>query len=177
MGLPGLVLSLSWIIAAAADIGAWRVSEGSGLPPEEFDPVWKLLFLLRHPTKFVSDVITSLDYSAELWRQLIGVFGWLDVPMRSLAYPIISVLLVITFFDELGFDRPARRRIAIVSAVTILGYCLAVCIIFFITLTPSNADRILGLQGRYFIVVLPLIALSMSAVVTAVLDAQHRRRQ
>ncbi len=162
--LPSLVLSLAWIIAAGADVGAWRISEGSGLPPEEFDPVWKLLFLLRHPVKFLSDVITSLDYSAELWRQLIGVFGWLDVPMRSLAYPLISGLLVMTLFEKLGFDRPARWRIGMVSAFTILSYCLAVCVIFFITLTPSTADRIHGLQGRYFIVVLPLLALGVSAM-------------
>jgi uncharacterized membrane protein len=164
VALPGLILSLCWIIAAGADVGAWRISEGSGLPPEEFDPVWKLLFLLGHPGKFGSDVITSLDYSAELWKQLIGVFGWLDVPMRSLAYPLISGLLVFTLFDELGFDRAARWRIAIVSAFTILSYCLAVFVIFFITLTPSNADRIHGLQGRYFIVVLPLLALGLSAM-------------
>ena len=49
------------------------------------------------PVKFSSAVVTSLDYSWELWRQLIGVFGWLDVPMRDWVYPIISLLLALTF--------------------------------------------------------------------------------
>jgi uncharacterized membrane protein len=37
--------------------------------------------------------------------------------------------------------------------------------IFFVTLTPTTADRILGLQGRYFIAVLPLLAIVLSALV------------
>jgi hypothetical protein len=165
VSIPSIALSLSWIIFAGADVGAWRLREGNALPAQEFDPRWKLLFLLRHPLKFMTDVINSLDYSAELWKQLIGVFGWLDVPMRGLAYPVITALLVVTLFDELALSSRARCRIAIVSALTMLGYCLAVCTIFFVTLTPTEAGRIEGLQGRYFLVVLPLLGLTASAIV------------
>jgi hypothetical protein len=163
--VPGVVLSLLWIVAVSADMGAWRVSEGSGLPPEEFDPTWKLLFLLEHPYEFISAAITSLDYTGELWRQLIGVFGWLDVPMRNWVYPLISLLLVVTLFDEMNFNWAARSRIAIIAAFTAFSYCVAVACTLFITLTPSTAGRIYGLQGRYFIVILPLLALIVSAIV------------
>jgi uncharacterized membrane protein len=163
--VPGLVLSILWIVTVSADIGAWRISEGSGLPPQEFDPVWKLQFLLDHPREFISAAITSLDYTGELWRQLIGVFGWLDVRMRSWVYPIISLLLMLTFFDTLGFGRTTRWKVACIAAFTALCYLLAVFVTFFITLTPTTADRIHGLQGRYIIVILPLLALSVSAVV------------
>jgi uncharacterized membrane protein len=164
IALPGLILSFLWVIAVSADVGAWRVSEGSGLPPEEFDPAWKFVFLLQHPYRFISAAVTSLDYAPELWRQMIGVFGWLDVPMRSLAYPVISVLLAMTLFARLGFDTATRIRIAIVSASVIMTYCLAVFAIFFVTMTPSSAERIYGLQGRYFIVILPPLALIVSAI-------------
>jgi uncharacterized membrane protein len=36
--------------------------------------------------------------------------------------------------------------------------------IFFVTMTPSSAERIYGLQGRYFIVILPPLALIVSAI-------------
>jgi uncharacterized membrane protein len=162
---PGFVLSFLWIAIVSADIGAWRISEGSGLPPQEFDPVWKLQFLLDHPREFIFAAITSLDYTGELWRQLIGVFGWLDVRMRSWVYPIVSLLLVLTFFDRLEFGRTTRWKVASIAAFTAFCYCLAVFGTFFITLTPSTAERIHGLQGRYFIVILPLLALGVSAVV------------
>lgn len=164
IAVPGLLLSLLWIVAVSADVGAWRISEGSGLPPEEFSPSWKLLFLLQHPVQFISAVVTSLDYSGELWRQLIGVFGWLDVPIRDWVYPVISLLLVSTFFDTLTFDPPTRWRIALVAAFTAFSYWVAVFCTFFITFTPSTAERIYGLQGRYFIVMLPLLALVVSAL-------------
>jgi len=162
---PGIVLSLSWVLAVDADVGAWRLRGDNNVPSAEFDPRHRLLFLLDHPLKFASNIITSLDYSGELWRQLIGVFGWLDVPMRSFVYPMVTVLLVLTLFDELGLGRRARLRVSIVSAMTMVSYCLAVCAIFFITLTPSDADRIHGLQGRYFLILLPLLALFLSAIV------------
>jgi uncharacterized membrane protein len=164
VAVPGLVLSLLWIAAVSGDIGAWRISEGSGLSPQEFDPVWKLVFLLAHPDKFISAVITSLDYTGELWRQLIGVLGWLDVRMQAWVYPVISLLLVLTFFDSLEFDRVTQWKVACIAASTALAYCLAVFAAFFITLTPTAAERIHGLQGRYFIVILPLVALSVRAV-------------
>jgi uncharacterized membrane protein len=162
--LPGFALSLAWILLSAADVGAWRISESSGLPAHEFDPIWKLTYLLHHLLAFAEMSITSLDYAPELWRQLIGVFGWLDVPMRAWAYPAISVLLAPCFVGALGLSGTARARAAVVAVATALAYCCAVFIIFFVTLTPTTADRIHGLQGRYFLVLLPLLAIVLSAM-------------
>ena len=108
--------------------------------------------------------IRSLDYTPELWRQLIGVFGWLDVPMRAWAYPVISLLLAPCFVGALGLAGAARARVAVLALAAALAYCCAVFIIFFVTLTPTTADRIHGLQGRYFLVVLPLLAIALSAM-------------
>jgi uncharacterized membrane protein len=162
---PGVVLALAWTIAASPDVGAWRISEGSGLPAQEFDPSWKLQFLLKHPLNFLHAALTSLDYSAELWRQAIGVFGWLDVRMRIWIYPIVSLLLALTFFDKIDCDRATRLRVAALGGATIIAYYLLVCLLFFLTFSPSGADRIYGLQGRYFIVLIPLFALIASAMV------------
>jgi uncharacterized membrane protein len=53
----------------------------------------------------------------------------------------------------------------VTALLAALAYCAAVFIIFFITLTPSTAERIHGLQGRYFIAVLPLLAIVVSAII------------
>jgi uncharacterized membrane protein len=163
--LPGVILALAWTVAASPDAGAWRISEGSGLPPQEFDPLWKLDFLLKHPLHFLAASLKSLDYFVDLWRQAIGVFGWLDVEMRSWAYAIISLLLALTFFDKLGADPASRRRVGLTAAATILAYYLLVCLLFYLTFSPSDADRIYGLQGRYFIMLIALFALIVSATV------------
>jgi uncharacterized membrane protein len=163
--LPAVVLSLGWVLISSADVGAWRISEGSGLPPQEFDPLWKLAFLLHHPLAFAAMSLTSLDYAPTLWRQLIGVFGWLDVPMRPWTYAAISLLLMPCFLDSFALPRTARAQIALIACAATIAYCLAVFVVFFVTLTPSAANRIHGLQGRYFIVVLPLVGIFLSAII------------
>ena len=163
--LPAIVLSAGWIALSSADVGAWRISEGSDLPAHEFDFWWKLAYLLQHPFAFVKMSFTSLDYVPYLWRQLIGVFGWLDVPMRPWSYALISFLLALSLPDTLALARSARIRVAAVALLAALAYCAAVFVIFFITLTPSTAERIHGLQGRYFIALLPLLAIVVSAVI------------
>jgi uncharacterized membrane protein len=163
--LFALVLSVGWVFLSSADVGAWRISEGSGLPAHEFDFFWKLSYLLHHPLAFAAMSLTSLDYVPELWRQLIGVFGWLDVPLRPWAYAAISFLLALCLPDTLALPRAARARAAAVALLTALAYCAAVFVIFFITLTPSTAERIHGLQGRYFVALLPLLAIVVSAII------------
>jgi uncharacterized membrane protein len=162
---PAFVLSLCWILLSSADVGAWRVRDDSALPAYEFDPMWKLVYLLRHPFAFARMSVTSLDYTPELWRQLIGLFGWLDVPMRPWIYAATSLLLALCSFERLALSPTVRMRAAAIALLAAIVYCLAVFVIFFVTLTPSTADRIHGLQGRYFIVVLPLLAVVVSAMV------------
>ena len=154
----GVILALAWTFYASPDVAAWRIREAGALPAQEFDPLWKLQFFLEHPLNFLRAAFSTLDYSGELWRQGIGVFGWLDVKMRNWTYPVISILLALTFFGKLDIDQGTRLRVGLVAGVTILAYYLLVCLLFFLTFTPSDADRIYGVQGRYFIVLIPLFA-------------------
>src|SRR6266436_4312938 len=41
--LPGLILSLLWVIAVSADIAVWRLLEERNDSSEQFDPLWTLL--------------------------------------------------------------------------------------------------------------------------------------
>jgi hypothetical protein len=160
--LPGLILGPLWVIAASAEVGVWRVIHMGR--PEEFDPVWKLRFMLEHPLHFPMLLIKSLDYSGELWKQLIGVLGWLDNPLRPAVYPALSALLVVVSLQRLALDRGTRARIAAIAALAAVSYFLAVWLIFFLTWTPVQADRVLGVQGRYFIVMLPPLVLALAAL-------------
>jgi Predicted membrane protein (DUF2142) len=44
---PGIILALAWAFAFPPDVRAWRIAEANALPAQEFDPMWKLQFLLR----------------------------------------------------------------------------------------------------------------------------------
>src|SRR3546814_9340042 len=88
--LPGSLLILLWISLTSGEMAAWRMARGTGLPLEQFDPIWKLGFLVEHPLHFPRMLLASLPRQAgTLWQQLIGVLGWLDAPLRPWFYPVL----------------------------------------------------------------------------------------
>jgi uncharacterized membrane protein len=100
----------------------------------------------------------------EFWRQVIGVLGLFDTVLRSWVYPTLSLILFSTFLVRLPLDLAARLRIAILSGVTILAYFAVVYLIAYLVFTPMNADSVWGVQGRYFVPVLPLIVLLVATL-------------
>ena len=163
--LPGLCLTFVWLYAGSIDIGAWRITGETDQARDAFDPVAKLRFMLEHPMHFPAALLQSLDYSVELWRQLIGVLGWLDTYLVPLAYPTLTALTIVTFAEKLQVDSERRYRIAFWCIAAVLAYILAIFLIFYLSWTPIDSDRVLGVQGRYFIVVLPPLALFVAAIV------------
>ena len=85
--------------------------------------------------------------------QFLGLF---DTVLRAWFYDLIGVLLVTTFVSPLGNDR--RLACVLAALFTALAYCLSIFLIFYLIWTPVSADQIWGVQGRYFVPVLPLLA-------------------
>jgi uncharacterized membrane protein len=161
--LPAVLLGIVWVLVTGGEMAAWRL-HGEGDSGEQFRIGWKLKFMLQHPLHFPSVAFASLDYSAELWRQLIGVLGWLDTRLHPLAYPVLSGLLLLANLDRLKAPRDIRRRIAIVALFTAMAYAVLVFLLFFITSTPIEADRVHGVQGRYYVVAVPLLAIFVATL-------------
>ena len=163
--LPGLVLTGLWILAIAGDAGTWRVIAAAKRAAEDFDPVRKLVFLMQEPLRFPTIILATLAHEGyEHWRQLIGVLGWLDTLLQAWVYPVMTVLLCASFVAPLPFERNLRRRIAAVAALGAVGYFLTVYLIFYLSWTPIDMDEVWGIQGRYFVVALPLVALVVAAL-------------
>jgi uncharacterized membrane protein len=165
--LPGLILSPLWVVAVGGDAGTWRISDGSNLPAEQFDPLWKLGQMALHPLLFPQMLLATLTRDCvALWPQLIGVLGWGDTWLQPLAYPLLGAGLVASFLARLELDRAARLRIAGIGLLTMLVYVVSVYLVFFLAWSPIGEGFIYGVQGRYFVVLLPVAA----AVVAALVD-------
>jgi uncharacterized membrane protein len=161
--MTALVAALLWTAVSSADVGAWRLVELTGANAEQFSPGWKLRFMMSNPLAFPSALLGMLAKTdpMEFWRQLIGVFGLFDTVLRAWFYDLIGILLIATFVSPLGGGR--RLACALTSLFTAIAYCLAIFLIFYLIWTPIDADQILGVQGRYFVPVLPLLAAAMAA--------------
>jgi uncharacterized membrane protein len=160
---PGIALSLWWVAMSGGDVGTWRVIAGTETPAEKFDLTAKLWFMAANPLHFFAAMISTLDNWPDLARGLVGVLGWGDTPLQDWVYPAIGMLLVGTFFARLELDRPARLRAGIVAAVGVLGYFVLVFLIFYLTWTPIGEEKVWGVQGRYFVMMLPLVAITVAA--------------
>ncbi len=163
--LPAVLLSVMWVIWGSVDMAAWRYFEGAKIAKEQFDPVWKLRYMLEHPLHFPAQMLANVRDIGWLWWQLIGILGWLDTAMRAWVYPVLSIVLVALCFIRLELDRRSRHWIALVAALTVLGYVLAHYLIFYLAWTPITAGHVEGVQGRYFVMALPVAALALAALV------------
>lgn len=164
--LPGLILSGLWAWAVSSDaVSAWRIAESLKLPAEQFTPGWKLHYMLEHPLHFPTIFLSTWYHEgANIARQLIGHLGWLDVPLAQWVYPVLGIALVAVAFERLALERAARIRVAVFCGVIVASYVLLVFLILFMVWTPPTVPGIWGVQGRYFLVVLPAAAAMVAAL-------------
>jgi uncharacterized membrane protein len=164
--MPCLILSPLWVIAVSADIAAWRLQGDGYHPPEHFDPLWKLVYMWEHPFHFPLAVWTTLSgWGDRLWPELIGILGWQDIPLRPWTYLVLTVLLMLVPVQRLQLDGGTRARIMVITGLTVLGYVVVVYLIFFLTYTPLDVDHVRGVQGRYFVIALPVAAVFAAAMI------------
>jgi hypothetical protein len=162
---PSLILSPLWILAVSADVGAWRLLEQESHPREHFDPLWKLAYMWEHPLHFPLAMWTALTvWGDRLWQELIGILGWQDIVLQLWTYVVLTILLLFVPLQTLNLDGDRRARVAVVTGVALVGYVITVYLIFFLTYTPLDVDHVRGVQGRYFVIALPMAAIFIAAL-------------
>jgi uncharacterized membrane protein len=94
------------------------------------------------------------------WRaivtSIIGVFGWLDTPMPTWFYEIAIACCLCALFAP--GNRPPYLRPALWGVAALVGTLLTICAALYMSWSDVGAPTVGGLQGRYFLVILPLIA-------------------
>ena len=73
--------------------------------------------------------------------------------------------MLIVPLQKLQVSGTTRARVAVISGLVVLSYVILVYLIFFLTYTPLDVDHVRGVQGRYFIIVLPVAAVFVAAVI------------
>jgi uncharacterized membrane protein len=163
---PSFILSPLWVLVVSADIAAWRLVENETHPREHFDPLWKLAYMWEHPLHFPLAAWTALTaWGDRLWPELIGILGWQDVPLGPWTYFVLTGLLLVVPLQRLKLDDAMRARVAIITGLAVLAYVMTVYLIFFLIYTPLNIDHVRGVQGRYFVIALPMAAIFFASMI------------
>jgi uncharacterized membrane protein len=103
-----------------------------------------------------------MDYG----RTLVGVLGHLNIPLPGalyLIYPLALVAAALSDPRDPGELSPPRR-IALVGIFLACAGC--VFTMAYLGWNPLGAETISGVQGRYFVPVLPLLLLALPAAGT-----------
>jgi uncharacterized membrane protein len=174
--LPAIGVALFWTVQSGADSGAWRMVELTGRDPAAFDPVVKFGHWLNHPLHFPAAVIGAIHEQglADLWRQAIGVLGLFDTVLQDWVYPSVSVLLLGALFAPLPLTPAVRGKVATTAAIVAFAYAVSVYLVCYLSFTPLEANTVWGVQGRYFVPCLPVVAISVASVVNRGLDERIR---
>ncbi len=154
------------LVSAAATVGAalvWHgVSDAGHATFGPGDADRQMAFTLQHPGAVFSAFLTSLrEHGTNYLEHMIGVLGWLDTRLMPWLYPVAWYLLGAAAAAEVlrcrqGPVLPWWLGTGVLGAVLLSlgGIFLS---IYLIWTPPETADFIDGVQGRYFLPLLPLL--------------------
>lgn len=126
------------------------------------DTYGQIKYLLSHPLHIFT-VLTGtffLGWGDEVVRSFIGNFGWTDTPLPAVLCAIGYMFVAYLVFVQTE-KKPLQlfnRAGTLLWAGVTLSYVLAVVLALYIGYTPVGFDIVVGLQGRYFLL-LPILLL------------------
>jgi uncharacterized membrane protein len=158
------------LVAACALTLLWGLYAASAIipMPEGVSFAGQVEYILRDPLHYGVTLARSLLWRDFYYMQVIGTLGWLTFQLPAVAYwlPALAVVLA------LGSERNqwSRQSMAFVAAgLTITTVCVVLIMTaLYVYWTPVGNVVVEGVQGRYFLPLLPL------GVVTLLLAGRHR---
>ena len=167
VALPGLM----WSVAVAALVSVPL------LPGEPYHPgpLWpgdptrlfrsaiapaQIQVILHHPLQVALLPVTANGRALpSLWLQFMGILGQLSIRLPRLLYTLWS-LAILSGIAALAANPRAPGRRWFIAPAAVLGILGSIELIFaalYLTWTPVGMDRVDGVQGRYFIPLLPIL--------------------
>ena len=173
-----LLLTVAWTLLTVHAVSAPIFRH-----PEEAGPLWpgarpaifgstdmaaQLSVLTAYPWRFLSLPLQSMWQHPDLFPQMLGLLGWLNLRLPPALVGAWAVALLCAALADI-FDRRrttvARRHFA--DTILLLSAIFAAVLLIYqsqyLSFTPVGWDWISGVQGRYLLPLLPLVALALPA--------------
>lgn len=169
--LVGLVFSMMTI--GVVSLVVWSLiappptAGSASVLPQGVVPSEQLARIFTAPSEFLF-AFWNMYFHAwgnEVSYSLIGTFGWMDTPMSILVVVAGYIMLFLALVANRGEDSKKIKHLGRIPRWGLLavfvGYVLAVNLAMYIFYSPVDFNIIAGLQGRYFIPALLLLAIVM----------------
>lgn len=154
-----LVETVGWnVIAYPAYVAA----------PEGANAAGQLRHILAEPLLFLQLVFRDffIVHGSEYFLEWVAIyaFGYWPVPAATYVFYILGIVLILFMGND---ERRITARERAVLFVVFLLACLATVTSLYLSASPVGSASIGGVQGRYFIPVVPLLLLSISGLTLA----------
>ncbi len=150
-----LVSSLIWLKVSGSVTDATRLD----IPAQ---PALQMAFVCQHPLQFLEICFRTLQFSFFVyWVQIVGVLGWLQIVLPLWLYAGMWIALFVSVgFEGLTTGKRFTGGARLYCGLLAIAIFFSVCLAIYGKWNAIGAPMIQGVQGRYFIVMLPLIGLA-----------------
>ena len=145
------------MIRAMSGTTATAVESTSASAPEQYSLMW----CLQHPLgTFLIYYRTALTYGKYYFETMFGgLLGWLEIKVSNWLVHLFALITFLSAFSQSKSTDKIKKGHRIISVMIMFCvYCLVLASMFF-GCTPYGVPIILGVQGRYFLAILPLLAI------------------
>lgn len=131
-------------------------------------PGAQMAVVLHHPLAVARLCVTETIRQIPVFRlELIGILGSIEIRLPAWLYSLFSLGLLSAMGELIAGTRgTAGLRIAgrVTAAFAALGCAVLILLVQYLTWTPVGFARIDGVQGRYFIPLLPVLILILPRI-------------
>lgn len=124
------------------------------------NPMLQAQWMLHNPFSFFIAIINTLTVNNYFTESMIGVLGWFNYTYQPIVYSIYFLIFGYAIRELLSY----KEKILPYYASLLLSFiCIATFILPFLAMylfwTPVGYSMVLGVQGRYFLLIFPFVLL------------------
>jgi len=169
----GWAAAAAQLLIPAVGVGltvAWLASTASivHLEPPGEDVGRQLDYMIAHPFAFGFVVLRTFEYyPAFHYHSLVGMLGPLTIPLPAWVYWLAPAGWLCCLFADQERTGASAGWLAAWDGLLLVGCCAMIVAALYVTYAPVGHFMADGVQGRYFLPLLPLLAAVLSGLMPA----------
>jgi uncharacterized membrane protein len=156
----GLLIGASVLFVVSSNINRDYYFSMSPYPGRDIDA--QIAFILKNPVPYIKVLFATLFHGFGVMTiSYIGLLGWLDTALPGYVYWTYPPMIMIVALTETNADFSLSLTHKIILLATGLITAVIVATGQYITWTPVESPLIWGVQGRYFIPIIPVLLVAL----------------
>ncbi|WP_379970340.1 DUF2142 domain-containing protein [Ectobacillus sp. sgz5001026] len=165
----GIVIGIATLLVAGWNVFVMHYV-GDAVAGGHVSASKQLAFIMQNPIGALQVFTRSFDHGMSEWLQMYNTIGFLSTPLRGIIaiYPIVLVLIAILDQQDRPFVLSNMQTWGfrfVTASVTIL-----IMLSLYLTWTSIGNMYVYGVQGRYFIPIIPVILMLIRSHFTIKID-------